>query len=434
MEVGSWHESIVRHLPHDVPHELSPDACAECWSRCTDGRVAKVKGDPDNPDSRGFLCIARARLPRDHRQSQPPASSRSCATVAATRRGVRPAGTRRSIASRARCGRSGPPRSDSGRGTAWLREQLWHANRVVPHTPLRQSHGAQWWSAHDDLLGPRRVRTRSHGRRSRPARRKTWARTASSSSCGPPTSRASPTPRATSPRHARAARTSSRSTSARPEAAAQSDEVIVLRPGTDAALALAMMHVIIDEARFDRRFVARLHGRASTARGARQTHSPAWAAAITGIAAERIVASRAPLRGDEASDDRPWRQLDVQGRERLARRPAPSAVCRRSPAISAYPAGVSGRATAAPSHGQALNSDLLAIERRPPAATFRTRCRASPRPCWTGGCALMLLLGTNMLSFVRGCGRPSRRDSRAQDLRRQLRPLPERHRDAASRT
>ena len=41
------------------------------------------------------------------------------------------------------------------------------------------------------------------------------------------------------------------------EAAAQSDESILIRPGTDAALALAMMHVIIAEGLHDAEFVAR---------------------------------------------------------------------------------------------------------------------------------------------------------------------------------
>ena len=43
----------------------------------------------------------------------------------------------------------------------------------------------------------------------------------------------------------------------RTEAAAQSDEVLILRPGTDAALALGMMHVLIAERLCDREFVAR---------------------------------------------------------------------------------------------------------------------------------------------------------------------------------
>jgi len=74
------------------------------------------------------------------------------------------------------------------------------------------------------------------------------------------------------------------------EAAAQSDEVLLLRPGTDAALALAMMHVIIEEDRHHRGFVTQhtvgfdelaIHVR---------PYTPAWAAEITGIAADRIVA------------------------------------------------------------------------------------------------------------------------------------------------
>ena len=74
------------------------------------------------------------------------------------------------------------------------------------------------------------------------------------------------------------------------EAAAKSDEVLLIRPGTDTALALAMMHVICAEQRHDAAFVARntigfeqlaLHVR---------TFTPTWAEAITGIAGERIVA------------------------------------------------------------------------------------------------------------------------------------------------
>jgi anaerobic selenocysteine-containing dehydrogenase len=41
----------------------------------------------------------------------------------------------------------------------------------------------------------------------------------------------------------------------RTEAAAQSDEVLLIRPGSDAALALAVMHVIITERLYDPAFV-----------------------------------------------------------------------------------------------------------------------------------------------------------------------------------
>lgn len=74
------------------------------------------------------------------------------------------------------------------------------------------------------------------------------------------------------------------------EAAAQSDEVLLLRPGTDAALALAMMQVIITEGLYHREFVERQTlGFAELAAHVRP-YSPTWAAEVTGIAAERIVA------------------------------------------------------------------------------------------------------------------------------------------------
>ncbi len=66
------------------------------------------------------------------------------------------------------------------------------------------------------------------------------------------------------------------------------DEWLAIRPGTDGALALAMMHVIIGEALHDADYVARytLGFDALSARVAEWT--PARAAAITGIPAERI--------------------------------------------------------------------------------------------------------------------------------------------------
>ncbi len=68
------------------------------------------------------------------------------------------------------------------------------------------------------------------------------------------------------------------------------DEWIAIRPGTDGALALAMMHVIIGEGLHDADYVARytLGFDALAARVAEWT--PARAAAITGIPAERIAA------------------------------------------------------------------------------------------------------------------------------------------------
>jgi anaerobic selenocysteine-containing dehydrogenase len=72
------------------------------------------------------------------------------------------------------------------------------------------------------------------------------------------------------------------------EAFEQADETYLIRPGTDAALALAMMHVIIGEGLADRSFVeCYTLGFDELAEHVRQ-FTPEWAEAETGIAAERI--------------------------------------------------------------------------------------------------------------------------------------------------
>ena len=74
------------------------------------------------------------------------------------------------------------------------------------------------------------------------------------------------------------------------EAAAKSDEVLIIRPGTDTALALALMHVICAEKLHAAAFVARHTLGFDRLAAHVQDYSPAWAAEITGLSAERIVA------------------------------------------------------------------------------------------------------------------------------------------------
>jgi anaerobic selenocysteine-containing dehydrogenase len=74
------------------------------------------------------------------------------------------------------------------------------------------------------------------------------------------------------------------------EAAAKSDDVLIIRPGTDAALALALLHVICAEQRHDTAFVARHTVGFDRLAAHLQAYPPAWAAEITGIPAEQIVA------------------------------------------------------------------------------------------------------------------------------------------------
>lgn len=69
-----------------------------------------------------------------------------------------------------------------------------------------------------------------------------------------------------------------------------SDEWIAIRPGTDGALALALMHVIIGEGRHDADYVARYTLGFEQLAARVQEWTPTRAAAITGVPAARIVA------------------------------------------------------------------------------------------------------------------------------------------------
>ncbi len=75
---------------------------------------------------------------------------------------------------------------------------------------------------------------------------------------------------------------------ARTRFAAEADEWVRIRPGTDMALALAMLHVIIGEGLVDQDFVDNhTVGFEQLAEHVR-AHSPEWAATITGVEAETI--------------------------------------------------------------------------------------------------------------------------------------------------
>jgi anaerobic selenocysteine-containing dehydrogenase len=76
----------------------------------------------------------------------------------------------------------------------------------------------------------------------------------------------------------------------RTEATARADEVLIVRPGTDAALALALLHVVCAEHLHDAAFVARhTVGFEALEERVRQ-YSPQWAAGTTGVSPDRIAA------------------------------------------------------------------------------------------------------------------------------------------------
>ena len=72
--------------------------------------------------------------------------------------------------------------------------------------------------------------------------------------------------------------------------AEQADMHLCLRPGTDGALACAVMHVLFKEGFADRAYLARYTKDADLLERHLQTRTPEWAAAITGLSVDEIAA------------------------------------------------------------------------------------------------------------------------------------------------
>jgi anaerobic selenocysteine-containing dehydrogenase len=180
------------------------------------------------------------------------------------------------------------------------------------------------------------------------------------------------------------------------EAARQSDEVVLIRPGTDAALALAMMSVIVRERLHDAAFVAR-HTIGFDALAAHvERLGPEWAAPITGVPADRIAslarryATTRPamiLLGGSSmhKGSNSWQAARAVG-------------C--LPALTGQlglPGGGFGPRHGASSHGQALN-DIALPERRPPGNYVPNQMPRVTEALVDGRVRVMLLFGTDMLS------------------------------------
>ena len=251
------------------------------------GKVVGVRGDPDNPDSRGFLCIrgqaSHEILDNEHRVRYPMMrASRGDAWRRATWDEALD-----TIADRMRAVGREAVAIWTGHGLAANN----YGTRLHGYLMRRFAnlHGSQSWNAAMicwglggfgfGVTGVLDVNTKEDlGQHAQMVL--LWgANLASQPNTG---------------RHVAAARRRGawivtldvRET----EAARQSDEVVLLKPGTDSALALGLMHVIVAEHLHDRAFIAQ-HTVGFDALAAHlKAHTPEWAAAITGVSAERIVA------------------------------------------------------------------------------------------------------------------------------------------------
>jgi anaerobic selenocysteine-containing dehydrogenase len=360
-----------------------------------DGRVTRVKGDPDNPDSQGFLCVrgqaSREIVDNPRRLLYP-----------LVRAGRGDTSWRRAtwdealdlIALHMRA--AGPRAVGTWSGHGLVANN--YGTRVSSHLLRRFAnlYGAQWWTGTMicwglgayglGLTGALEVNTKED-MSAHSALIVLWGANVASQ---PNTARHVALARK---RGTRVITIDIRHT----EAAAQSDETFVITPGTDAALALAMMHVIIGEGLYDRDFVDR-HTVGFAALAAHvAAHSPAWAAPITGIAAARIVA----LAREYAATKPAMIVIGGSSMHKGANGWQGGRAVGCLPALTGnlgIPGGGFGPRHGASTHGQRLSDSLLALDRRPPGPDIPNQMPRITEAMRDRRLRVMLLFGTNMLS------------------------------------
>jgi anaerobic selenocysteine-containing dehydrogenase len=381
------------------PMSCHPTLCG-MLAHVEDGRLVGISGDRDNPDSRGFLCVrghasreiidnprrllrplVRAR--RGHGEWQETSWDAALDLIAA------------------RMQAAGPPAVGLWSGHGLFANN--YGTRVGSHLARRFAnfYGCQWWNPTMicwglgafglGLTGVLETNTKEDmGEHA--AMILLWgANLASQPNTAPHLA-------AARRRGAHVVTIDVRDT----EATAQSHEMYRIRPGTDAALALALMHVIIGEERCDREFVARhTVGFSSLAEHVR-AFSPSWAASITGIAAERIAnLARRYARTRPAMIVLGGSSMHKGGNGWHAGR-----------AIACLPAltgnlgiegGGFGPRHGSRSHGQAL-ADIAALERRPPGRYVPNQMSRVAEALASGEVSVLLLFGTDMLSSFADAG------------------------------
>jgi anaerobic selenocysteine-containing dehydrogenase len=189
----------------------------------------------------------------------------------------------------------------------------------------------------------------------------------------------------------------------RTEACAQADEVHLVRPGTDAALALAMMQVIVAEGRHDAAFVERHTTGFAELAAHLGRHTPEWAEGETGIEAGRIR----DLARAFASTRRSMILAGGSSMQKSGSRWHASRAISCLPALTgslgAPGAGMGPRHGARP-HGFGLGT-VVPPRRRPLAAPVPSEMSGILDALEDGRVRVLLLFGTNLLSSFADSGR-----------------------------
>ncbi len=387
--------SVITHRTM-CPMNCHPTLCGMLVD-VDDGRVVGVHGDPENPDSRGFLCVrghaSREIMDNPHRLLHP------------MMRTARSGDWRRASWDEALDAITGRMRAAGREAVAvWTGHGLAANNygtRLHSHLVRRFAnlYGSQSWNATMicwglggfglGVTGVLDVNTKEDMGEHAQMVMLWGANLASQPNTG---------------RHLLAARRRGahvvtidiRET----EAGRQSDDVVVIKPGTDAALALAMMHVIVAEERHDRDFVARhTVGFEPLAEHVR-TYSPAWAAPITGLSADRIVALARRYATTKPA-------MIVIGGSSMYKG---TAGWQASRAIACLPAltgnlGIPGGGFG-PRHGAGTHfANITADDRRPPGRYVPNQMSRIADALVDGTVRVLVLAGTDMLSSFADAGR-----------------------------
>ena len=395
------------------PMNCHPTLCG-MLVEVADGRLVGVRGDPDNPDSRGFLCVRGqasreiidnpARLLRPRIRDRGPGTPR---TEGAWREASWDEALDRVAAGMLAAG-PGAVGLWSGHG-AFANN---YGTRVNSHLLRRFANlnGSQWWNPTMicwglgafgiGLTGPLETNTKEDmGAHS--ALVLMWgANLASQPNTGPHLA-------AARRRGAGIVTIDVRHT----EAAAQSDDVLIIRPGSDAALALAMMHVIIGEGLHAREFVTR-HTVGFDALAAHvAAHGPTWAAPITGLPAERIAA----LARRYATTHPAMIVLGGSSMHKGAHGWQGGRAVACLPALTGelgVAGGGFGPRHGSRAHGQDLN-DITLMDRRPPGRYIPNQMTRVTEGLADGRLRALLLFGTDMLSSYADAGAVARGLERA---------------------
>jgi len=366
-----------------------------------DGRLVSVQGDPDNPDSRGFLCI-RGQASREIIDNP----ARLLDPLIRARRGSDD--WRRATWEEAldlivdRMRAAGPDTVGAWSGHGLFANN--YGTRVASHLLRRFAnlYGAQWWNPTMicwglggfglGLTGPLETSTKED----MGAHAELIVLWGANLASQPNTARHLTAARR---RGAHVVTIDVRET----EAAAQSDETLLVRPGSDAALALAMMHVIVAEGLVDRAFVTGHTVGFDELAAHVRAHSPAWAAEVTGLPAERIVAF-----ARRYATTRP--AMILLGGSSMHKGIGSWTGAR---AIGCLPAltgnvgiagGGFGPRHGGATHGQGL-ANIGADERRPTRGRIPNQMSSITEAMLDGRLRVMLLLGTDMLSSYAEAGR-----------------------------